>query len=327
LFTETLIQFLKSDLQLTLIANRVVCNQCFVFIKGFKMRKIDLVIIDPQNSFCKVVPQADQQVIHDGELCVPGAWESMAVRLPKMIEKSKKMFKSISVTLDSHNPFHIAHPCLYKDSKGNQPSPFTIMRQENGSIIGSVFNASTNQFVDVGEYFGIKPSLHKIIVEYLIKLKALNKFPHCIWPPHCLIGTSGHNVVQPLAQALFDWTQRTIANVDYVTKGSNPFVEHFSAVKAEVEDPGDLSTQLNTDFIKKLDESDEIVFAGEARSHCLNNTVRDIVDSFSDDSFVKKCVLLLDACDDVPGFESYGESFVKDMTARGMRVAQTTDYV
>lgn len=291
------------------------------------MKKIQLVIIDPQNSFCKVVPSAEQQILHDGELCVTGAWESMAVRLPKMIRKAKKKFKKIDVSLDSHRPHHIAHPCLYKDRNGNPPNPFTIMREENGSIIGSVFNTNTGSFNDIGEFTGIIPSIHKKIVTYLIALKAGNKFPHCIWPMHCLIGTPGHNVVAPLMEALFEWEIETISDVNYITKGSNTFVEHFSAVKAEVSDPSDPSTQINADFIQSLDENDENVFVGEARSHCLNNTLRDIVKYSANTDFVKKCVLLTDACDDVPGFESYGEDFVKDMTALGMKTSTTVDYV
>ena len=291
------------------------------------MKRIQLVIIDPQNSFCKVVPAAEQQVLHDGELCVAGAWESMAVRLPKMIEKGKKKFKKVDVTLDSHRRHHMSHPAFYKDRNGNPPNPFTIMREESGKVIGSVFNASTGSFVDVGEFTGIIPSIHKKIVQYLIDLRTAGKFPHCIWPYHCLIGTPGHNVVAPLVEALFAWEQANISDVNYITKGSNTWVEHFSAVKEEVVDPLDSSTQINVDFIQSLDENDEIVFAGEARSHCLNNTVRDIVGFFPTDEFVKKCVLLTDACDDVPGFESYGEAFVKDMTSLGMKTSTTVDYV
>lgn len=291
------------------------------------MKSIHLVVIDPQNSFCKVIPQAEQQVLHDGELCVPGAWESMAVRLPAFVKRLGKKLRKISTTLDSHRSNHISHGSLYKDSKGNRPAPFTIMREENGSIIGSVFDASKGCLVDVGTYYGVVPSVHKKIVDYLVKLRAGNKFPHCIWPNHCLIGTPGHNIVAPLFEAFLEWSDSNLRDVNYVTKGSNTWVEHFSAVKAEVEDPNDPTTQVNMDFIKTLEEDDEIIFAGEARSHCLNNTVRDIVAFSSSDEFVKKCVLLTDACDDVPGFESYGEDFVRDMTKLGMKTSTTLDYL
>lgn len=290
------------------------------------MKKVDLVVIDPQNSFCKIVDQNQQQLIHDGELCVTGAWEDMN-RLSDLVKRLKTKLNDVHITLDSHHPLHIAHPIWYRDSKGNNPDPFTIMREDKGSIIGSKFDAKGNQF-DVGEYTCFRPSATKKTLEYLRALAAAKRYPHCIWPPHCLIGTPGHNVVPQLMEALLDWINYNGDTVvDFVTKGSNPFVEHFSAVKAEVVDPDDSSTQLNAAFISTLMDVDEIVFAGEAGSHCLANTVRDIADSFADDSFIKKCVLLTDGTSPVPGFEKYQTDFIRDMTARGMKTATCADYL
>lgn len=288
-------------------------------------RKIDICLIDPQNSFCKVVPVAEQQVQHDGELCVTGAWEDMQ-RVSNLVDRLRNKLNDIHVTLDSHHPLHISHPIWYKDSNGNHPLPFTIMREENGNIVGSRFDANGQQS-DVGEFTCFRPSVHKRTLEYLRTLSANNRYPHCIWPQHCLIGTPGHNVVGHLYAALIEWEKENYAAVDFVTKGSNHFVEHFSAVKAEVIDPDDPSTQLNVDFINTLMDADEVLFAGEAGSHCLANTVRDIADSFKDDSFIKKCVLLTDGTSPVPGFESYQQQFVSDMIARGMKTSTCADYL
>lgn len=284
-----------------------------------KRLKIDLVIIDPQNSFCKVVPANEQQAKHDGELCVGGAWDDM-LRVTDLVNKFGDKLNDIHVTLDSHHLFHIAHPVWWKDTKGNQPSPFTIMRYENDKIIGSCMDANGN-FHDVGEYTTRLPGIYKRSVEYLKALSVAKRYPHCIWPPHCLIGTTGHNIVEPLADALVNWCERNVARINFVTKGSNPFVEHFSAVRAEVVDPADPTTQINSDLIKTVMEADLVYFAGEAGSHCLANTVRDMANEFQDDSFIKKCTLLTDGTSPVPGFESFQDDFIKEMTARGMQSA------
>lgn len=289
------------------------------------MKKINLVVIDPQNSFCKIVPAAEQQTLHDGELCVAGAWDDM-LRLTDLVNRLVKKIDDIKVTLDSHQELHIAHPTWYKDSKGRSPDPFTLMREESGAIIGSKVDASGNLY-DVGEYTCFAPSVHKRTLQYLAALAKAKRYPHCIWPPHCLIGSAGHNVVAPLFDALVNWGRTNHAIVDYVTKGSNPNVEHFSAVRAEVPDANDASTQINTAFISVLAEADEILFAGEAGSHCLANTVTDIANEFQDDSFIKKCVLLIDATSPVPGFQKYQDDFVKNMVARGMKTTTTKDYL
>ena len=290
-------------------------------------RKIDLVIIDPQNSFCKVVPSDQQQVVHDGELCVPGAWEDME-RVAALVTRLSDKLHEIHVTLDSHHPLHIAHPVYFRNvSDGSNPNPFTILREENGKIIGSAIDSNGNPY-DVGEFVTSLRSELQETLDYLVALRTGGRYPHCIWPQHCLIGTPGHNVVQPLFDALFAWESKHIgAIVDFVTKGSNYRREHFSAVKAEVIDNEDDTTALNTDFINTVMAADEILLAGEALSHCLANTVRDMANSFKDDSFIQKCVLLTDGSSNVPGFNGYGTDFINEMTARGMKTATCADYL
>ncbi|NOQ37043.1 MAG: hypothetical protein GQ569_14320 [Methylococcaceae bacterium] len=306
-------------------------------------RNIQLVIIDPQNSFCNVVPEADQQRLHDGELCVAGGWDDM-VRVGKLVTRLGNKLSDIKITMDSHQRLHIANPDWFCDCNGKHPAPFTLMRAENNSIIGSVLRVDANGqpviengapvFDDVGEFRTVKQGMFKRSYEYLAELSANNRYPHCLWPPHCQIGTAGHNIVAPLYEALDKWCADFAGTIDITTKGSNPWVEHFSAVRAEVADPNDPNSQLNTEFIQTLMEADEILLSGEARSHCLANTVRDIANEFaaggslgSNDEFIKKCVLLTDATSDVPGFTHLGEAFVNEMTARGMKTSTCADYL
>ena len=130
-----------------------------------------------------------------------------------------------------------------------------------------------------------------------------------------------------LLAALGDWERDNFAVVDFVTKGSNIFTEHYSAVKADVPDPQDPTTQINKTLIKTLMDSDLVFIAGQALSHCVANTVRDIADAFGDESYVKKLVLITDASSSVVGFETLGTDFVREMTARGMQTATTVDFL
>lgn len=291
---------------------------------------IDLLLIDPQNSFNAVVELHEQQVKHNGELCVtPGSTKAMQSmqNVADLISRGGHKLNDVHITMDSHHPLHIAHPRWFKDSAGNHPNPFTLMRADGDKIIGFTMDAQ-GKTTDIGEYFVTLPSLTDHTITYLNSLSAGGRYPHCIWPYHCIIGTTGHNIVDPVMEAVWKWENEIGGFADIVTKGSNPKVEHFSAVKAEVEDAVDPSTLLNTELIKVLMEADLVLLAGQARSHCLANTVRDIADEFKTDgdSFIKKCVLLEDATNDVPGFEFLGDKFVSDMTARGMKVGKTTDY-
>jgi len=112
-----------------------------------------------------------------------------------------------------------------------------------------------------------------------------------------------------------------------VTKGSNVWTEHYSAVQADVPDATDVSTQINTDLIRTLEKADVVAIAGEALTHCLANTVTDIANNFGDDSYVRKLVLLTDASSGIPGFEPFARDFLDRMQARGMQRATTADFL
>ena len=108
-------------------------------------------------------------------------------------------------------------------------------------------------------------------------------------------------------------------------KGSNIFTEHYSAVVADVPDDVDASTKLNAQFIDTVKTADRILLSGEALSHCLANTVKDIADNFGEEN-IKKFVLLRNTTSNVTGCEALGEAFLKNMAKRGMRIV-TTDEV
>jgi nicotinamidase-related amidase len=267
--------------------------------------KIHLLAIDPQRDFCEPPGNGG------GALFVPGAVEDMD-RLSGMVEKYTEKIDDIHVTLDSHHLVHIAHPIWWRDTKGNHPNPFTIISVAD---------------VENGTWMASSPHYQRHSLEYVKALeKSTKQYPLCIWPPHCLIGSSGHTVVPRLFAALTKWEEQEFATVDYVTKGSNIKTEHYSPIKAEVSDPLDPSTQINTALIQTLQTADIILLAGEAGSHCLANAGRDIADAFGDDSYIKKLVLLTDATSPVPGFESFQDNFVKDMTAKGMQLSTTTQF-
>jgi len=265
------------------------------------MSKIDCLIIDPQISFCD--PKK-------GELYVNGADKDME-RLATMIRRIKPKIDDIHVTMDSHHYVDVSHPVFWKDSNGQHPDPFTII---------------TSVDVKNGVWNPTNLSWRARMISYVETLEKGGKYPLCIWPPHCLIGSEGHNIYPVLFEALLEW-EKDFAMVDYVTKGSNVFTEHYSIFRAEVSDPQDPTTQINTKLINLLMESDIIAIAGEASSHCLRNSVLDLVNLFNDDSYIDKIVLLTDACSPVPGFEQQEKDFIEIMKKKGMKTSTTVDFL
>lgn len=269
--------------------------------------KVHLVVIDPQTDFCN--PK--------GSLYVPGAEGDME-RLAGLVRRLKTKLTDIHVTLDSHRVVDISHPIWWKDSSGKNPDPFTII---------------TAQDLKDGKWTTTQPGMYKRSLAYLESLEAGGRYPHVIWPYHCLIGDEGHTVVPVLSAAIHEWERERFAQADYITKGSNPWTEHFSGVKAEVPDPEDPTTQVNAGFIQTLEDADVILLAGEALSHCLLSTIEDIANAFSDPAYIGKMVLLQDAASvipDPPGTTLFSDkvaNFLSTMQTKGMQISTTDKFL
>ncbi len=257
-----------------------------------------LLVIDPQNDFCDP----------EGALSVPGAADD-CTRLADMIHRLENQFLSIHITMDTHHLFHIAHPIFWIDRDGRHPAPFTII---------------TSRMLQAGEYRSTVPQYKNYSIEYVSTLEKTGKYSLCIWPPHCLMGTWGHQIYPGLQEALTAWEYAQAGRiVDYTTKGSNVRTEHYSAIRAEVSDAADPGTRTNFPLIERLKGADNIVIAGEALSHCVANTVRDLITCIP----AEKLIVLTDVSSNVPGFENLGEAFLAEVAAKGVRLLKSTEFL
>jgi nicotinamidase-related amidase len=273
--------------------------------KYLNMKNVHLLTIDPQNDFC--TPQGSGG--EKATLLVGGAEGDMS-RLASFITKNATRLSEINCTLDSHQAIHIAHPTFWVDSKGNHPNPFTLVSADD---------------VRKGTWRSYNPRWQTRAQTYVDTLAKNGRYVLCIWPLHCLIGTWGHAIVPSVAAAFYQWEVNTFNRVNFVAKGSNLFTEHYSAVQADVPDDNDASTKLNTSLVDALTQADEILITGEALSHCVANSIRDIASTFGDDN-IKKFTFLEDTSSNVSGFEKLGQDFVKEMVARGMQRTTTKDW-
>jgi nicotinamidase-related amidase len=269
------------------------------------IKNVHLLTIDPQNDFCIATGPGGEK----GTLVVGGADGDM-VRLAGFITKNKKRIKEIHCTLDSHQTVHIAHPIFWINSKGERPNPFTTITVDD---------------VKNGTWKASYPPFQKRALAYVEALAVGKRYQLMIWPPHCIIGSWGASIVPSVSNALIEWEVENFNKVGYVPKGSNFFTEHYSGIKADVEDPKDVSTKMNTNLIGEITKADEIIITGEALSHCVANTVRDIATEFGDDN-VKKFTFLSDTSSNVYMCEKLGQDFVKEMVAKGMKVTTTKDW-
>jgi nicotinamidase-related amidase len=210
-----------------------------------------LLLIDPQNDFCD--PR--------GTLFVPGA-DQDCTRLAAFIDAptAPAGFDAITVTLDCHSSYAIFHPAFWRCRDDSHPAPFTEI---------------THEAIRTGDFAPVDPNLQDYVLRYTEALERGCRYKLCIWPPHCLTGTWGHCVEGTLRAALDRWEVRHPGkSVQYVLKGTNPLTEHYSALRPEVPDPADPPTPA---LSASLAAADRLYVTGQALSHCVLFTLRDLV--------------------------------------------------
>ncbi len=278
---------------------------------------IKLLCIDPQYDFCDVPEQfkVKQINIENGSetviepaLPVNGAWQD-SINLAHFIRKAGGLLSEISVTLDSHQLVDIAHPAFWVNENNEHPAPYTEI---------------THQDILDGKWKSVHASYQDHVKDYTEQLENKGAYKLMIWPPHCLIGNPGHNVIQPIAKELIMWENKFKGRVQYITKGHNPFTEHYGPFEAEIPLPQDQTTSLNVHLIKHFESADLVLLTGQALSHCVGAGMQQLIDNFGEDS-VKKLVLLRDTTSPVAGFEKQAEEMLEKMQKLGLRVVNTTD--
>lgn len=284
-------------------------------------QKIELVIIDPQNDFC--VPNGTLPGVTTGRLLVPGAHDDMK-RLAGWIKKNVMKLSNIRVTLDSHHIVDVAHRWFWVDKDGNHPLPLSEAITKNGI---PTFISSKDIKDGIWMPANYSPEITKRMIAYCEALEAgNNKFPLTIWDQHCVIGTPGAAIVPELQDALDEWCLKRFANVDYLTKGSNPYTEHYGAFEAEVKDPADASTQTNTQAIQAIENNDLIIWTGEASTHCLMTSMRQAFSVFGPDA-IKKSIILTDCTSPIPAFAKHFDDFLDEFRPKGLRTETTQTFL
>jgi nicotinamidase/pyrazinamidase len=272
------------------------------------MKKVGLFLIDLQQDFMDSPGSA---------LPVAGANDD-AVRAANFITKFADQITGLYLTQDSHHRLDISHRWMWKVNKGlGANDPFidanTLILPENladGSIYAVVNPGKQNKYVrdltDQGEYM------------------------HFIWTDHCVVGTPGHAFHPEVSKAMWEWEVKTGHFVSVITKGWNPWTEHFGAIRANIPQGDDQSTQLNQTLLNQLLSNDLTLFGGEAQTHCDANTIKQLCEEAP--ALLPKLVILEDLMSPVVGvglpqaFYDGVDAIYAKAKSMGAQFAKTTDF-
>ncbi len=285
--------------------------------------KICLVAVDVQNTFC----------VPGFELYVSGRTGTGAVddnrRLCEFLYRNLSNITQIVPTMDTHQVIQIFHSIFLVNEKGEHPTPFTLVTEEDIARGRWKFNPTICESLHISPEYGQRHLLH-----YAKQLKESGKYELTIWPYHAMLGGIGHALVSSVEEAIFFHTVARYSQPDIHIKGNHPLTEHYSVLGPEVSTgpDGKLLMEKSDKFLQKLIDFDAVVIAGQAKSHCVAWTIADLLhDVMKHDKNLVDNVYILEDCTSpvvVPSVVDYtdaaDEAFRRFADA-GMHLVRSSD--
>lgn len=230
--------------------------------------RIVLLLVDAQIDF----------VHPEGSLAVPGAVED-ARRTAEWIFEHVAELSAIKASLDSHVPMQIFYPTWWVNDEGEHPDPNTPISERD---------------VEDGTWRPVHEP--EWSVAYVHRLQEEARKDLMIWPYHTMIGSPGHTMMPALYEALMYQTAARTSQPTFLQKGTIAKTEYYSLLEPEVKVPEDPRGRFNQGFMDELLEFDLIYIAGQAKSHCVLETVSSIMRRYGDEREVVGKLRLLEDC-------------------------------
>jgi nicotinamidase-related amidase len=282
-----------------------------------------LMLVDVQNTFCTP----------GFELFVAGRSGTGALddnrRLCEFIYRNLAAITQVVPTLDTHRALQIFQPVFLVDDEGRHPEPYTLVTLED--VDSGRWRVNPN----VAQELGLDAGYAQAYLRYYVETLATGgKYALTIWPFHAMRGGIGHALVSAVEEAMFFHSIARTSQPDMQTKGDNPLTEHYSVLGPEVDVDleGESLGRRNQELIERLLRFDAVVIAGQAKSHCVEWTIADLLaDPTVRDRGLAGKVYLLEDCTSpvvVPGvvdFTDEANAAFARFAAAGAHIVRSTE--
>lgn len=267
--------------------------------------------IDAQIGFCQ--PGAS--------LFVPGAVADTRRTLDWLYAHMHRI-TGLHFSMDTHRVFQIFHPAWWTNDAGQHPEPFSVITADD---------------VKKGTW---RPIAHpRQSLEHCQRLERTGKYVLTIWPYHTLLGGVSHALMPALMEAAIFHSVLRRRQTHFETKGTHAMTENYSVLSPEVTELGGQAVgAFNAAFFELLMDYDRVYVFGQAKSHCVLATLRDLLDHVqaTDPALVDRIYVLEDAMSPVPAppidplppsldFPRVAAAAIDEFRRAGMHIVKTTD--
>jgi nicotinamidase-related amidase len=260
---------------------------------GTDRRHVRLLVVDGQRDFC----------FPEGSLFVGGRSGLGALedndRLSRFIYRNLDRISEITCTLDTHYPFQIFFSSFWRDGQGVPLSAHREVRAEDVRAGHAVPNPEVAHWLCGGDVAWLR----RQVEYYCDSLAKGGRYILYLWPPHCLLGGDGHSLAGVLQEARLFHAYTRAARNGMEVKGDHPLTENYSVLSPEVllRFDGSPLAHRNEALVDELLGVDALIVAGQAASHCVKNTLDDLllVARQRDPRLARKVYVLRDAMSSV----------------------------
>ena len=235
-----------------------------------------------------------QDFMDDGALGVPGAHGDVE-RMTRFIYNNMDKISNIAVSIDTHTPHQIFHPCWWIDENGNNPAPYTPI---------------TLADLDSGKWRSvINPMASRDYVEHLEKD---GKKTLCVWSYHCIQGTTGCALENQFSNMIYFHSVAKKSVVQRLVKGQDPLSEMYGVIKPEYDTNG----YINLDFLNKIEKFDKVIIGGEARDYCVYESLNQMFEHYKNNAETLKKFYVLEDCMSAIGNPSDVDKMYADLQSQ-----------